>query len=193
MMDALRRYSLLLLLAAVGAGGCASAGAKSQPTSSPLEVPTPPARVVVPAEPPPPPQPATDDPGARTIQDTAGKTAARAPARPAPVAKKDVVETPPPSDPAKPPTVAAPGPTLEQPLPPKPEEIERDVREKLKKAESDLNKVDYQALNPDGKAQYDTAKRFMKEAQQALAQKNFVFALKVADKAAGLAAGLPAR
>jgi len=43
------------------------------------------------------------------------------------------------------------------------------------------------ALSPDAKAQYDTAKRFMVLADQAIKDRNFVFARTLADKAAVIA------
>jgi hypothetical protein len=53
--------------------------------------------------------------------------------------------------------------------------------------------VDYGRLNADARAQYDQSKRFMEQAQQALRDRNFVFAATLADKAATLAAGLSGR
>jgi hypothetical protein len=53
--------------------------------------------------------------------------------------------------------------------------------------------VDYGKLNADARAQYDQAKRFMEQAQQALRDRNFVFAATLADKAATLAAELVSR
>jgi protein-disulfide isomerase-like protein with CxxC motif len=45
-------------------------------------------------------------------------------------------------------------------------------------------------LNADAKIQYDTAKRFIRQADDALRAKNLVFAKEVAAKAAALAAQL---
>ena len=67
------------------------------------------------------------------------------------------------------------------------------MREHLAQAKGDLGRVDYAALNADGKTQYDTAKRFMEQADQALKEKNLVFATKLAEKAAGLAGVLVGR
>ncbi len=68
--------------------------------------------------------------------------------------------------------------------------VERRIREVLTQASGDLNRVDYGALGADAKAQYDTAKRFIQQANDALKTKNFVFAANLADKAATLAAVL---
>jgi hypothetical protein len=195
MMNAARWYSPLLLLpllVAAAAGGCATAGAKGEPATTLLEVPLPPPRVLVPP-PPPPQEPPADAVPAGTGPGPGGGLKPRPAPRSAPP-KKETVEpsqvTAPPV--ATPPPVAQPA-TLEQPQPGKSDVTEGQVKATMTKAKADLDKVDYKGLNPDGKAQYDTAKRFIDEANQALGQKNLVYALKVADKAAGLAAGLLGR
>lgn len=194
-MNVVRPLSFALLIVALAVGGCATARAKARPDLPSLEVPDPPARVIVPpaAE-----APTTQDdtrvavpapavPGGKPGQRSSPSNRAEAP-------RTDKRPDPPSApEPVKPQVAVAPGPTLEQALPTKPDEIEKQVRDRLKQAKLDLSKVDYQALSPDGKAQYDTAKRFMEQADQALGQKNFVFAAKVGDKAAGLAAGLVGR
>jgi hypothetical protein len=53
--------------------------------------------------------------------------------------------------------------------------------------------VNSQALNSDGKTQYDTAKRFVSQAEEAIKARNFVFAANLADKASALAATLAGR
>ena len=70
---------------------------------------------------------------------------------------------------------------------------ERDARDKLARAARDLSRVDYGKLNADSRSQYEQSKRFMDQAQQALKDRNFVFASTLADKAAALAAGLAPR
>jgi hypothetical protein len=67
---------------------------------------------------------------------------------------------------------------------------ERNVRDLLARAARDLGRVDYNRLSADGRAQYDQSKRFTAQAQEALREKNFVFAETLADKAATLAAEL---
>ena len=54
----------------------------------------------------------------------------------------------------------------------------------------DLSRIDYRALSVDAQAQYDIAKRFTEQADEAMKAKNFVFAEQLADKAAALAAQL---
>jgi hypothetical protein len=67
------------------------------------------------------------------------------------------------------------------------------VRDTLARAARDLSRVDYGRLSADARAQYDQSKRFTQQAEQALKDRNFVFAATLADKAATLAAGLTGR
>jgi hypothetical protein len=64
------------------------------------------------------------------------------------------------------------------------------VRALLARAARDLGRVDYQALDTDGRAQYETARRFMQQADDALKARNVMFAGKLADKAATMASVL---
>jgi hypothetical protein len=73
------------------------------------------------------------------------------------------------------------------------EASERTIREQLGVAAKNLNHVDYVALSADAKAQYDTAKRFMVLANEAMKDRNFVFARTLADKAAVIAGVLSNR
>ena len=103
-------------------------------------------------------------------------------------------EAPPPSAeaPAVPP-VASPAESLEPVMSTSPGEVERRVRLQLQRASSDLNRVDYGALSQDGQGQYDMAKRFIEQADEALRDRNLVFAGKLAEKAAGIASVLLGR
>ena len=60
----------------------------------------------------------------------------------------------------------------------------------LRRASRDLSRVNYTSLNADGKAQYDTARRFMQQAEEAVRAGNLVFAGKLADKSATMASVL---
>ena len=60
-------------------------------------------------------------------------------------------------------------------------------------ATAELSRIDYRALNPDARTQYDTAKRFIRQADDAIRSKNLVFAKSFADKAATIAAQLGGR
>ncbi len=68
--------------------------------------------------------------------------------------------------------------------------MERGIRQILGRATADLNRIDYRTLGADARAQYDTAKRFITQAQDSVRAKNLVFAKSLADKAAALAAQL---
>src|SRR5438094_388251 len=171
----------------LGAGACAKAQAKGNAGGPPLDVPAPPPRVLAPVE-----EPVT--------------ASAAPPETPAPVAAA-------PRPPAPRPPVRRAEPQPETPAPaaatagqpaPEPRDLraaspaadaaaERQTRDALARAARDLGRVDYGKLNADAKAQYDQSKRFMEQAQQALRDRNFVFASTLADKAAALAAALSAR
>ncbi len=192
-MDSVRRLSLLVVLVAVAAAGCARTHAKTQPEPIALDVPLPPDRVVAPPEPDTPPSPPEPEPQTRQEKPTRTRPApARAESRTEPSRADKKAEPPPAAEPAKPPP-AQPAPTLQQAMPASPEEVERQVREQIAQAQRDLGRVDYGGLGADAKSQYDTAKRFIEQADQALKDKNLVLASKLAEKAAGLAGVLVGR
>jgi hypothetical protein len=173
---------------------CARPHAVTQPEAPVLDAPAPPPRVIVPLEPEP--LPAVPPPSAP----------AKTPARPRP---RDVPARPEPTAPARPETgkpetqVPRPDPSTETPpapaemlqiVPPgTEEETERAIQTLLGRATADLNRVDYRALNADARTQYDTAKRFVQQATVALRERNLVFAARLADKAATMAAVLVGR
>ena len=173
---------------AAAASGCARAQAK-EAAGPPLEVPAPPERVLAPVEEPvlataPPPETPAAPPAA-----TAPRPAPRPPAR------RPEPERPEPA-PAAPAAATPPQPAAEPPRELRPASpaadaaAERDTRESLSRAAASLSRVDYGKLNVDARAQYDQSKRFMEQAQQALRDRNFVFAATLADKAATLAGEL---
>ncbi len=177
-----------LLLVSALASGCVRAHAKTTPEAPPLDVPAPPPRDVEPNETEvPPPMPLVPEP------------ARNAPPRPRPVPREQ-----PRAEPAKPePLPAEPlKPVEESPRPPTTlqtapatveSEVERGIRATLSRATTDLSRVDYRALNADARTQYDTAKRFIRQADEAMRSKNLVFAKNLAEKAAALAAQLAGR
>jgi hypothetical protein len=63
----------------------------------------------------------------------------------------------------------------------------------LTQASGGLNRINYQALNSDARTQYDTAKRFVAQAEEALRAKNLVFANNLAEKAVQLSVQLVSR
>jgi hypothetical protein len=62
------------------------------------------------------------------------------------------------------------------------------IRDLLGRAARDLSRVNAGALNADGRSQYETARRFLQQAEEALKARNIVFASRLADKAATMAA-----
>jgi hypothetical protein len=92
-------------------------------------------------------------------------------------------------------TEAAPPAAVPAPLPPlqttaNVTEVERNIRMRIAQATRDLDRTDYRALTTERRTEYDTAKRFIQQAEDALKVKNLVFAGQLADKAATLAAAL---
>jgi type IV secretory pathway VirB10-like protein len=184
-------WVMSLALCACGAAGCAKAQA-SAPAGPPLDVPQPPERVLAPVE-----EPATASaPPPETPPPAPIATTPRTPPRP-PVrrAEPERPEAPPPAATATTPaTPPAEAPRELRPNSPSGDAAaERDARDKLARAARDLGRVDYGKLNADARSQYDQSKRFAEQAQQALKDRNFVFASTLADKAAALAAGLAPR
>src|SRR5687767_9635919 len=163
--------------------GCARANAKTMPElpDAPLTVPPPPERdiesVDVEAPPPPPPEPAPEPPRTQPPRP-----------RPAPAREQPRVEPPKPEPPpAEPPKPAEEPPrgaasTLQTTPATVEGELERGVRATLARASNELNRIDYRVLNADAKIQYDTAKRFIRQADDAVRTKNLVFAKNLADK-----------
>ena len=175
-------WGLGFVLLALSAGGCAKARAETVPEGPPLQVPEPPQRVLAPVEdlavPAPAPEP--DTPAAAVAPP-------RAPTRPATESRP---QPPLPAAPA-PPSVA--GPRDLRAAPPANAATERSVRETLARAARDINRVDYSRLSAEGRAQYEQAKRFTAQAEQALKERNLMFAATLADKAATLAVELLGR
>lgn len=177
------------------ASGCVRPRPNTHAQPATLEVPLPPPRVIVPPEP--------EEPATETTAEEPEATSHR-PARPRPQPSRDrtadakppeVKPEAPATEPARPPvtTPVPPVGPLQPVLPAPPGEMERSVNDQLAQAKRDLDRTDYRALGADAKSQYDTAKRFIEQASQALRDKNFLFAQKLAEKAVGLASGLVAR
>jgi outer membrane biosynthesis protein TonB len=171
-----------LLLSAVSACGKVEAHTPQPPA---LQVPAPPPRVVVPVKLEPAP---TEIPAPQPT----------APPPPAPATSPRPRETPPPAAPApaKPAEKPAPLPAGETPVlqtTSNVAELEKRARTLLDEAKRDLALVVRANLSADAKAQYDQAQRFCAQAQEALKNKNFVYARDLAEKAANLASQLPKR
>jgi hypothetical protein len=182
----LLRAAFLLAMAAV-ASACAKADASNLvPDGPPLAMPVPPPRVITPVEevavvpdpPAPDPPPAVAKP-----QPKPAPPRAETKADPAPVA----------AQPAAPPA-AAPEPREVRAVPTAAAAAEdRKVRDVMGRASRDLERVDYQKLSAEARTQYEQSKSFSKEAEQALKERNYVYAMTLAEKAANLAAQLVGR
>jgi hypothetical protein len=173
--------------------GCAHAKAAAAIDLPPLDVPAPPPRIVEPiAMDAPPPVPLVDEPARQTPPRPPARPPARTDVRPeAAKPPTETAEAPKPAEAAEPPKTP---PTTLQTTPTVAEgELERSIRAQIARANADLNRVDYRALNADARMQYDTAKRFVRQAEDALRVKNVVFAQGLAEKAAALAAQLGGR
>jgi outer membrane biosynthesis protein TonB len=189
MMSMTRACRLLaaLTLAVAGASACVKTKPVTVADGPPLAMPAPPNRVFAPPEEPipvqtPPPEIADAEPP---------KPAPRPPAQRRPPTPPAEAARP---EPEPPPAPAAPAPEPARELraasPAADAAAERQVRDLLLRASRALMKVDYRKLSNEGRSQYDQAKRFAEQADEALKERNFVFASTLADKAAVLASQL---
>jgi len=182
----------LLVLVSLVASGCVRTAAKTTPDAPPLDMPAPPAREMEPndAETPQP-VPLVSEPARSTP--TRPRTAPREPApRVEPTKPEPPKPEPPPAiEPVKPAEEPLKPPSTLQTTPATAEgEVERGIRASLTRATSALNSIDYRVLNAGAKTQYDTAKRWIRQADEAMRAKNLVMAKNLADKAVALAAQL---
>ena len=157
----------------------------------PLNMPSPPARVVPIASQP---IPIVQPP---TVEDVPSREPEPIkPAAPAPPPRVDRGEQAPPARTETPADAgAAAGPAPGPPTPPpalqttaNPTEAEQRTLASLRNAKRDLDKIDARRLNTEARSQYDIARRFVQQAEEALKNRNPVFAEQLADKAATLAA-----
>ena len=180
-MSGMRGIAIVLLTASLGA--CAAkAQVRSEVPLPLLDPPAPPPRVVASYEPEPTPIAITPavEPAAPV----------RPPTRsPRPEQKPEPAATTP--EPAE--AVARPGSGASLTLSPTPgseSQTAAAIRGLLDRASRDLARVNTSTLNTDSRTQYDTARRFIQQAEDALRTRNVVFAGKLADKAATMAAVL---
>ena len=194
----MRTCSLVMVvsLAGVAAGACASASAKPAADRPALVVPPAPPRVIEPT-PEPPPEPVSDIPPApspappsrtaRSREATPKTTEPKAdPKAEAPKPIEPVIDpvAPPPQQPA---------PQLRTPETADSSGAARVIRATIDRARVLLNSVDYGPLNNERKKAYNDAKLFLVQAEDGLKQGNVVFAQGVATKAETLARELASR
>lgn len=180
-MMPMRVAAILVLTASLGA--CAAkAQVLAEPAALPqLDPPPPPPRVVAQYQPEP--EPIVATPPADTA--VPAKPPAR-PSRPEQRPEPAAAAPEPVEAIARPP---APSLTL-TPTPGSEAQTVVAIRDLLAKAARDLSRVNPASLNADGKTQYESARRFINQAEDALKGRNVVFAGKLADKAATMAAVL---
>jgi outer membrane biosynthesis protein TonB len=187
-----KKLWFLVLMAPVAAA-CSHAQAKTTPEMPPLEMPVPPPRDVQPTE------VEAPQPVPLVTEPAHNPPARLRPSAPPPRPEPKPAEPPKPEPPvdAEPPKPAdeLPKPlTTLQTTPATAEaEVERGIRASILHANTDLNRIDYRALNTDARTQYDSAKRFLQQADEAIRTKNLVLAKTVAEKAAVIAAQLAGR
>ena len=191
------RSIALAMLFGLAVTACTHAKAKTALDNPALDVPLPPEHDVEPVESePPPPVPLQQEPARNTPPRLR-------PTTPPPAREQPRAEAPKQEPPKPEPTPVVEQPKIEEtPHPPSAlqtmpttaeGEAERTIRAALQRANTDLNRVDYRALNSDARNQYDTAKRIVRQADDAIRAKNLVYAKTLADKAASLAAQLAGR
>ncbi|MGE0862258.1 MAG: hypothetical protein AB7P34_00035 [Vicinamibacterales bacterium] len=178
-MRPVRLVSIVLLTATLGA--CAAKAQVRTEVELPLlDPPPPPPRVVTSYQ---------DEPEPLAIAPAAEAVPARPPGRPA---RADVKPDPPTApepaaDAARP---AAPMSLTLTPSAGSEAQTAAAIRELMARASRDLARVNTAALSADGRAQVEAARRFLQQADDALKARNVVFAGKLADKAATMAAVL---
>ena len=181
MMRAGRLVLLVGLIATVGA--CAAkAQVRTEAELPLLDPPPPPPRVVVmyPEEP-------EVAPVAPVVEPA---VPVRPPARPARPESKPEPNAPVPEPPQDAARAAAPLSLTLTPSPGTEAQTAAAIRDLLARAARDLSRVNAASLDADGRTQYETARRFLQQAEDALKARNVVFAGKLADKAATMAAVL---
>jgi hypothetical protein len=178
--------SLLLVLAAVGSltgAACAKAQARTE-----LEMP-----VLMPPPPPPRMVDIYNDEPVPTVEPSPVETALMTPPSKSPVRPPATRPEPPKTDPPRTeperPMTAPPTLTL-KPVPGSETKTEASIRALMERASRDLQRINYAALDADGRTQFEIARRFMQQAEDAMKSGNLAFAGKLADKAATMAAVL---
>lgn len=174
-------------VACASGAGCAKARAEAVPAGPPLAMTAPPSRILAPVE-----QPLEAGPA---VPEMPAAPAPRAPVpppvrRPVPASVPAEAEVRPEPTPVVTSPVVEPGRELRAAPSTADAAAERQVRDLLTRATRSLGRVDYRRLSIEGRSQYEQAKRFSDQAEDALRDRNFPFAATLADKAATLAAQL---
>jgi hypothetical protein len=182
----------------IALGACSKKVPLAQAPPPPLEVPVVPPRLVGPVVVEEPPVPTAEAPEPAPARPRPPRATAKANGGTEPVVK---VEPPPESakaletpngqpSPSGANAEATPPPLLRTPDTADDATVAKSVQDTLARAQQNLDKVNYQALNPGAKAQHDTARRFIAQALDALKSRRLDFARYLADKADRLSASL---
>ncbi len=176
----------VILAGAAFAAACASSPARTA-ANLPLEIPEPPPRVAIDpvpavAEAPPPEIPETTTPVTPTATAPSAPRVPAASTPPAVAAGPPVAQTPEPAR-TPPPELRPAGPagrTL----------TTAQVRERLVRTKQKLDSIDKRRLNAGKRADFDSAQRFLTQANEAVTANNLLLAESSAEKAETLADGL---
>lgn len=188
----------LLFSSVALSAACSSMQASAK--REPLVVPPAPPRVIAPVPAPPseepvavhepvPPLPRAPRPSRETPR-TDPKPAPPGDAQ-VPVGPTEAESQPKPATPA--PAPVAPAPELRTVETPDDGEATRQVRDTIERAGRTLAGIDYRALPKPSQVQYDMAKRFIEQSEEALKTRNFTAAKLMAEKAATIAKELSGR
>jgi hypothetical protein len=171
---------VLLLMAALTASACASGRAQVVEDKPTLVVPPVPPRTI---EPQPAIQPITVEPPAEA---TPPPTTATKP-KPAPKNNTEPKTDSKPESPPETTTASATNPppvgALRSPTTPSGPDAVRQIREALQRAEAILGRVNYQKLGEDRRANYNSAKNFILQAEEKIKQEDLTLALNFAQRA----------
>jgi hypothetical protein len=182
-----KRLWQVLVSAAMVASACAANPGRSS-MAVPLQIPEPPPRAdIEPLTGPEPRAEAIPVPAARpTATIPAPATSSRPPApaaSPTPAPQPPVAQVPEPVAAAPPPELRPAGPAGQTPT-------GAQVREALGRAKQKLDLIDRRRLNSGKRADYDSARRFLEQAEGAVKVNNLMLAQSSAEKAETLADGL---
>jgi hypothetical protein len=189
-LSSLQAVALAALLAPATAG-CFRTQARTVPEMPPLDAPAPPPRIVDAAETEaPPPIGLVEEPARNTPPRLDPEAPAR---RPEPARLEPPKSEPAATEGSRTEPRPAPPTTLQTTPVEREAELEQTIRTLIRQAATKLGGVNPNGLGADARTQYDQAKRFISQAEEALRAKNLVFAHTVADKAAILAGQLSGR
>ena len=173
---------MIVVVVVAASTACAKARAHTEPAIPVLTPPPPPPRVV---------ETYVDEPVPTIAPSPVDTALATPPSRPPsrPTAKPEAPKPEPARTEPERPMGPPPALTL-QPVPGAQTKTETSIRALMSRTVQDLQRVNYAALDADGRAQFDTARRFLSQAEESLKGGNLAFAGKLADKAATMASVL---